>query len=124
MTTTIFPVFEATLEDTTYRIEPRPVHLAMIGAVIALGLFVALVVTARRKPGAVVNPLLIAVVSVPAALLSFVYVVRRMPYFRLFGGTDPARRVDAVPRRHPCRRCGDGDRRRRAALVGAAPRTA
>lgn len=87
--TAIPPAFEATIEDTTYRIDPRPVHLAMLGAVIALGLFAALVITARHKRGAVVHPLLVAIVSVPAALLSFVYVVRRMPYFKLFGGTDP-----------------------------------
>jgi hypothetical protein len=88
VTIALWPAFETTLEETTYRIDSRPVHLAIAGALTAIVLLVALVVVARRKSGAVVNPILLSLATVPTALIAFVSILRSMPYFRLFGGKD------------------------------------
>ena len=88
MTIALLPAFEATLDETTYVIDPRPIHLAILGAGLAIVSLVALVMMARRRSGALVNPIVLGLAMVPTALLAFVYILRHMPYFRLFGGTD------------------------------------
>src|SRR4051812_43400517 len=76
VTFAILPAFETTLDQTTYRIDPRPVHLAMLGASILVVLLVALVSMARRRSGALVSPVLLALATVPAALIAFVYILK------------------------------------------------
>jgi hypothetical protein len=88
VTFAILPAFETTLDQTTYSIDSRPVHLAVLGASVAVVLLVAVVIVARRRSGALVSPLLLGLATVPAALIAFVYILRDMPYFSLFGGTD------------------------------------
>lgn len=83
------PATEAMLEETTYRIDPVHGQLA-VGAIGALAvLFVAFLLDARRRPGALAHPAALACVAPHVGLVAFVVVMRDMPYFQLFGSDGP-----------------------------------
>lgn len=63
--------------DTTYAIDARPVHLAVLGAVVCVALLALTVLVARRKAGAVVSPF-VPVLALPfGGFPMFVYGTRK-----------------------------------------------
>jgi hypothetical protein len=72
--------FDKTIGETTYHIDPRPVHLALLCAGLSLGLLTVLVIMARRRPGAIVSPLVPTLSLAFGGITMFVYATRHLVF--------------------------------------------
>ena len=84
-----FPTSEVTLDETTYRVDAAGTRIALALVLVALGFFVAFMVDARKRPGALANPIGLACVGLPIAVATALFTLSGMPYLSFFQNVDP-----------------------------------